>query len=73
MIFEIYKLDIIEQEQLINLLKVLAFSFSDCEIHPFTLENEILIIVSSKKEIIKDHFLMSIKKEGFNCELLKAS
>ena len=72
MIFEIYKLDIIEQERLVYLLKVLAFKFSDCEIHPFTLEDEILIIVSSKTEI-KDHFLTSIKSEGFNCELLKAS
>ena len=73
MIFEIYKLDIIEQDRLVYLLKILAFNFSDCEIHPFTLETEILIIVSSKKEIIKDRFLTSIKSEGFNCELLKAS
>jgi len=72
MIFEIYKLDIIEQERLVYLLKVLAFNFSDYEIHPFTLDNQILILVSSKTEI-KDNFVSSVKSEGFNCELLKAS
>ena len=72
MIVESYTLGILEQDKLVQLLKVLAFQFSEYEIHPFQLEDEILIVVSSKTAIGK-HFMTSVKREGFNCELLMAS
>ncbi|WBL22776.1 hypothetical protein [Zunongwangia sp. HRR-M8] len=72
MIVEIYKLDILERDQLIYLLKILAFNFYDCEIHPYEMDNHILIIVSSQAAIA-GNFITSVQKEGFNCELLQAS
>ncbi|MFC6858003.1 hypothetical protein [Zunongwangia atlantica] len=72
MIVESYTLDILDQDKLVHLLKILAFQFSDYEIHPFTLEDKILIIVSSKTEI-EDNFISLVKSEGFNCKLLMVS